>query len=78
MDMVLKRKIYKRAPFHKVKKESNGDGVIIESLININQFVAINEKDIIFLLLEIIKIFIIQIIRVNCIQIYLKIYKKRI
>ena len=37
MDMVLKRKIYKRAPFHKVEKESNGDGVITESLININQ-----------------------------------------
>lgn len=48
MDMVVKRKIYKRAPFHKVEKESNGDGVITESLININQFVAINEKDIIF------------------------------
>lgn len=48
MDMVLKRKIYKRAPFHKVEKESNGDGVITESLININQFVAVNEKDIIY------------------------------
>lgn len=48
MDMVLKRKIYKRAPFHKVEKESNGDGVITESLININQFVDVNEKDIIY------------------------------
>lgn len=48
MDRVLKRKIYKRAPFHKVEKESNGDGVITESLININQFVAINENDMIF------------------------------
>lgn len=48
MDGVLKRKIYKRAPFHKVEKESNGDGVITESLININQFVAINENDMIF------------------------------
>ena len=47
MDMVLKRKIYKKAPFHRVEKESNGDGVITESLININQFITVNEKDII-------------------------------
>lgn len=48
MDLVLKRKIYKKAPFHKVEKESYGDGVITESLININKFVDINEGDIIF------------------------------
>ena len=48
MDMVLKRKIYKKAPFHRVEKESNGDGVITESLININQFITVNEKDIIY------------------------------
>lgn len=47
MDKVLKRKIYKRAPFHKVKKESNGDGVITETLININDFISINTEDII-------------------------------
>lgn len=48
MDMVLKRKIYKKVPFHRVEKESNGDGVITESLININQFITVNEKDIIY------------------------------
>ncbi|RDU24181.1 PIN domain-containing protein [Anaerosacchariphilus polymeriproducens] len=47
MDKVLKRKIYKRAPFHKVEKESNGDGVITETLININDFISITIEDII-------------------------------
>ncbi len=45
MDIVMKRKIYKRAPFHKVEKESNGDGVIIETLLNIEKFIDIREDD---------------------------------
>jgi len=48
MGQVLKRKIYKRAPFHKVEKESNGDGVITETLINICKFVDLKEEDKIF------------------------------
>lgn len=45
MAIVMKRKIYKRAPFHKVEKESNGDGVIVETLINIEEFIDINDED---------------------------------
>lgn len=48
MDVVLKRKIYKRAPFHKVEKESNGDGVITETLINIEKFIELASDDIIY------------------------------
>ena len=48
MDKVIKRKIYKKAPFHKVEKESYGDGIIAETLININQFITISENDAIY------------------------------
>lgn len=45
MPKVLKRKVHKRAPFHKETKESYGDATIIESLINIRDFVDINPTD---------------------------------
>lgn len=48
IDKVLKRKIYKKAPFHKIEKESNGDGVITETLINIKDFVTIVPGDIFY------------------------------
>ncbi len=48
MGQVFKRKVYKRAPFHKVEKESNGDGVITETLINIGKYVDLKEEDKIF------------------------------
>lgn len=45
MPRVLKRKIYKRAPFHKELKESYGVGTITETLINIKHMVQINAED---------------------------------
>lgn len=48
MNNVLKRKFYRRAPFHKVEKESNGDGIITELLINIKKFIKINPDDTIY------------------------------
>lgn len=48
LQSVLQRKIYKRAPLHKEKKESNGDALIIETLINIRKFIDLVEGDRIF------------------------------
>ena len=45
MDKVIKRKFHQKAPFHKIEKESNGDGIITETLINIKQFITIAEED---------------------------------
>ena len=48
MSKVLQRKIYKKAPFHKEAKESNGDGIITETLINIKDYIDFNEDDSIY------------------------------
>lgn len=41
----LKRRIYKKAPFHHEKKESYADGLIVETLLHINDTVTINVDD---------------------------------
>lgn len=48
MPSVLRRKIYKRAPFHKEAKESFGDGTITETLINVGNVIEIHPEDKIF------------------------------
>ena len=45
MSKVLKRRTYKRAPFHKESKESYGDGTITETLINLKSFIDIRPSD---------------------------------
>lgn len=45
---VTKRKIYKRAPFHIESKDSFGDGLITETLINICKYVDVKKEDIIY------------------------------
>lgn len=45
---VTKRKIYKRAPFHIESKDSFGDGLITETLINICNYVDVKKDDIIY------------------------------
>lgn len=42
---VQKRKLYKQCPFHIEDKESWADAMIIETLINIHDFVEINDED---------------------------------
>lgn len=42
---VTKRRIYKRAPFHIVQKDSFGDGLITETLINIGKYVSLESSD---------------------------------
>lgn len=42
---VMKRRIYKRAPFHKEKKESYADGLITETLINLGQYITLESSD---------------------------------
>ncbi|MCM1159049.1 MAG: PIN domain-containing protein [Bacteroidales bacterium] len=39
--LVMRRKIYKRAPFHKEQKESYADSLIIETLINIKNILKL-------------------------------------
>ena len=46
--LVMKRRIYKRAPFHKEKKESYADGLIAETLINVSKYIEVKEEDIIY------------------------------
>lgn len=41
----LQRRIYKKAPFHIEKKESYADGLIIETLLNIGDYVPLTEDD---------------------------------
>lgn len=48
MPKVFRRRVYKRAPFHRESKESYGDGTITETLINIQSFIDINPEDRIF------------------------------
>lgn len=45
---VTKRKIFKRAPFHIESKDSFGDGLITETLINICRYVDVKKEDIIY------------------------------
>jgi len=45
VNAVTKRRIYKRAPFHLEKKESYGDGLIVETLINLGRYVELKESD---------------------------------
>lgn len=47
--LCLKRRIYKRAPFHIVKKESYADGIIVETLVHLSEFVSIDKSDSIIL-----------------------------
>lgn len=42
---VQKRKLYKQCPFHIKDKESWADAMIIETLININEFIDIKDED---------------------------------
>lgn len=45
---VMRRRIYKKAPFHKEQKESFADGLITETLINLGKFIEIKTDDIIY------------------------------
>jgi hypothetical protein len=45
----LNRRVYKKAPFHHKGKEEYGDGLIVETLLHINEFTTItNDDEIIF------------------------------
>ena len=46
--LVMQRKIYKKAPFHKEKKESYADGLIVETLINIKKYINLEDNDIVY------------------------------
>ncbi len=43
--LCLQRRIYKRAPFHYEKKESYADGLIVETLVNILDYITLEESD---------------------------------
>lgn len=43
--LVMKRRIYKKAPFHKEQKESYADGLIAETLINLKKYIELQECD---------------------------------
>lgn len=45
MTKVLKRRVHKKAPFHREAKESYGDGTIIETIININKYIELTSED---------------------------------
>ena len=45
MAKVQKRRVHKKAPFHKESKESYGDGTITETLINIKDVGEVHEND---------------------------------
>ena len=45
---VIKRRIYKRAPFHKEKKESYADALIAETLINLGRYITLEPSDEVF------------------------------
>lgn len=47
-NQVMRRRIYKKAPFHKEQKESFADGLITETLINLKKFIEIKNDDIIY------------------------------
>jgi hypothetical protein len=48
LNSVLKRKIYKRAPFHNEVKESYADAMITEILINIKNYIKLTRDDTIY------------------------------
>ena len=41
----MKRRIYKKAPFHIEKKESYADGMIVETLLHLQEFIKIVDND---------------------------------
>lgn len=43
--LCMQRRIYKLAPFHHEKKESYADGLIVETLIHLSDYVPLNEHD---------------------------------
>lgn len=43
--LCLQRRIYKRAPFHHEKKESYADGLIVETLVHILDYITLVEND---------------------------------
>lgn len=42
------RRTYKKAPFHHESKDCYADGIIVETLLNISEYVTINEGDMIY------------------------------
>ena len=44
-NLCLKRRIYKRAPFHIEKKESYADGLIVETLVNILDYIDVKDSN---------------------------------
>lgn len=47
-NLVMRRRIYKKAPFHKEQKDSFADGLITETLVNVEKFIEIKVDDIIY------------------------------
>ncbi|SFD31550.1 PIN domain-containing protein [Ruminococcus albus] len=45
MSKIQKRRVHKRAPFHKEAKESYGDAAIIETIINIKEYIDVSIDD---------------------------------
>ena len=43
--LCLQRRIYKRAPFHYEKKESYADGLIVETLVHLSDYISLSEDD---------------------------------
>lgn len=43
--LCLQRRIYKRAPFHYEKKESYADGLIVETLVHLLDYITLGEND---------------------------------
>lgn len=43
--LCLQRRIYKRAPFHYEKKESYADGLIVETLVHLSEYITLEEAD---------------------------------
>lgn len=48
ISLCMRRRVYKKAPFHIENKDSLADGVITETLINIKDIIGINKDDEIF------------------------------
>ncbi len=46
--LCLQRRIYKKAPFHHEKKESYADGLIVETLLHVLDYIILDMNDIIF------------------------------
>lgn len=43
--LCLQRRIYKRAPFHYEKKESYADGLIVETLVHLSNYITLDKDD---------------------------------